>query len=71
MARKSVLRDSKRINLSFEDALHRAGQRHAKELRIKGGFSELLARLLVADLLRKNSAALSHSRHLPAKHVTK
>jgi hypothetical protein len=71
MARTPVLRDSKRINVSIEDALHKAAKDHAKRLHIKGGFSELIARLCVAELSRNGSLALKNSRHLPAKRTVK
>lgn len=71
MARIAVLRDQKRINVSIETELHSAVGARAKQLGIKGGFSEYVARLCVADLLRKNSIAPKFSRHLPRKRAKK
>lgn len=67
MPRTAVLRDQKRINVSIEDALHKAIKARVRDLRLLGGLSEYIARLCVADLQRKNSIAPDHSRHLPQR----
>jgi hypothetical protein len=71
MAKISVLRDTKRINVTVEAALHEAAVKRAADLRIKGGFSELIARLCVAELSHKVSLAQKTSRHLPEKRTVK
>ena len=67
MARPTVLNDGKRINISIDGKLHVEATKKAK--RLGHNFSEYVARLLVADMARKGSAASGASRHLPRKGV--
>jgi len=71
MPRPTTLQDRDRFNISFERALKVAAAQRAKELGLRGGFSEYLARLCVADLRNKGSVAVKVSRSLPRKRGTK
>ena len=65
MARPSILHDPVRKNIILESTLHDAALKKVVKLRIEGGFSGYLSRLLVRDMRRKGSAANGVSRHLP------
>ena len=64
MARIPTLKDRRNATISIEKELHRSAVQKAKTLRIGGGFSEYVARLIARDQRRKGSAALGTSRHL-------
>lgn len=64
MPKTSYLKDAKRICVNIEGDLHARAQAKAASLRLPGGFSEYVARLLNRDMQRRGSAALGVSRHL-------
>ncbi len=49
----------------MEGSLHDAAVKKACRMRIEGGFSGYISRLLVRDMRRKGSAATGVPRHLP------
>lgn len=64
MPRPQILRDRRNVTISIEKDLHLTAGQKAKSLRLVGGFSEYVARLIARDQLRKGSAAEGSSRHL-------
>ena len=67
MSRTPVLTNPKKVLVSLEGELHRLAKKRANELRLSGGLSEYISRLLVRDEQRKISAAEGVSRHLPKR----
>lgn len=49
MPSKSHYKKRKRINVVMEAAVHRTGVSKAKKLRLRGGFSEYVSALIMAD----------------------
>lgn len=59
-----------RVNISIEEELHAAAKRRAKELRLPGGFSELIARLLNKNIAGKGRDVLKSPRFYSQKRDT-
>jgi hypothetical protein len=53
MSRPAIYRAAKRINIILEADLHAIGVSKAEHHRLRGGFSEYVARLIAADRKRK------------------
>lgn len=56
MARPPIYKEARRINIVIEASLHAQGIEKAARHRLRGGFSEYVARLIVADRKRKGRA---------------
>lgn len=65
MARPRVYKKVSRTHLNLPEDLKKKSAKYAFELGFTGGLSELVARLLVAELTTKNIAS-SYSRTLEA-----
>ena len=63
MARKSILRNPKRVTFNIETELHRAAVKRLNSIPLSS-LSDYIARLIVSDLRRKISAAETTSRHI-------
>lgn len=61
MPRPAIYRAAKRVNIVLESELHALGVSKANSHRLRGGFSEYVARLIAADRKRKGRALLSAS----------
>lgn len=66
MPRPRRLQNVRRINISLENEVHRLATARAKEIGLRGGFSELVSRVLVAELSRKRDIAHHSLRRLPS-----
>jgi len=56
MARPKIYKKPARVHLTLPDDLKRAASKYAFTLGLHGGFTELVSRLLVAELATKNIA---------------
>ena len=65
MARPRIYRKVSRTHINLPDDLKKKAAKYAFELGFTGGVSELVARLLVAELTTKNIAS-SYNRTLEA-----
>lgn len=65
MARKFSHPELVRKNISLDKNVHKEGARRARAEGIKGGFSEYIARLIVADMKRKRTVAHSNGYLIP------
>jgi len=66
MARPRIHKKPSRTHLTLPEDLKKAAAKYAFNLGLTGGLTELVARLLVAELTQKNIAQ-SHPRTLGAK----
>jgi len=62
MPRPTILYSPKRVNISIDGDLHKQAQAYAK--RIDMDFSEMLARLVVAELRSKKGIAQRFPRRI-------
>jgi len=53
-----------RTNVLMERELHKLATRKAFELEFPGGFSEYVARLVIADMKREKSLSLENGRYI-------
>ena len=59
MARPPIYKKARRINIVLEAELHAEGVDKAAQHRLRGGFSEYVARLIAADRKKKGREILS------------
>lgn len=65
MARPRIYKKPGRVHLTLPDDLKKASAKYAFSLGLTGGLTELVSRLLVAELTQKNIAS-SYGRTLEA-----
>lgn len=53
MARPAIYHAAKRVNIIIEESLHAQALEKAADHKLRGGFSEYVARLIAADRKRK------------------
>lgn len=62
---KKTTASSRRRNILWDTQIDELAQNLVWDKKLKGGVSELLARLVIAEGKRKRGIAHLHERHLP------